>query len=233
MPYIHVTNDDNSSKNVNILLIHIPKTGGTSISNYFFKKYNIIQGPESLLTYHRTYDGIHFQHLLYSKIKIHNDCFKVDFDNLSVITCVRNPYARIVSDLFHFDLLTKITTPEEVYLIIKNNFLLDENITKYDNHSLPQYKFILDTDGTIVKDIKILHTEHLIHNMQLLGYTDFNNRDNICRPDTNNKKYLDFLNIDSIKLINLHYAKDFEYFNYDMIHTIVTEVSTITTTYCY
>ena len=160
MPYIHVTNNDDSSKNVNILLIHIPKTGGTSLSNYFFKKYNIIQGPESLLTYHRTYDGIHFQHLLYSKIKIHNDCFKVDFDNLSVITCVRNPYARIVSDLFHFDLLTKITTPEEVYLIIKNNFLLDENITKYDNHSLPQYKFILDTDGTIVKDIKILHTEH-------------------------------------------------------------------------
>ena len=69
--------------------------------------------------------------------------------------------------------------------------------------------------------------------MQLLGYTDFNNRDNICRPDTNNKKYLDFLNIDSIKLINLHYAKDFEYFNYDMIHTIATAVSTITTTYCF
>lgn len=230
MPYIHVTNNENPSQNVNILLIHIPKTGGTSITSYFFKKYNILKGPESLLTYNRTYDSIHFQHLLYSKIKKHNECFQVNFNNLTVITCVRNPYNRIISDLLYLKLINKDSTPEEVYLVIKDNYLLNENILIYDNHTLPQYMFVLDTDGTIVKDIKILHTEHLKHNMELLGYNDFNNNENVC-SEVNSKNYLKFLNIDSIKLINQHYAKDFEYFNYDMISTLSSTVSTITTNY--
>ena len=227
MPYIHVTDAHNKDNNVNILLVHIPKTGGTSITEYLFKKYNINKGPESLLTYHRTYDGIHFQHILYSKLKIHNDCFKIDFNNLTVIACVRNPYNRIVSDLFHFDLINKLSTPSEVYAIIKNNYLLEDNIIKYDNHSVPQYTFIQDIDGTILKNIKILYTEHLTHNMQLLGYEDFNIKINTCRKE-NGKKYLDYLNTDSIKLINSHYAKDFEYFDYDMISTISTNISTTT-----
>jgi hypothetical protein len=230
MPYIHVTNNEDPNKNVNILFIHIPKTAGTSITSYFFSKYNLIQGPETLLTYTRTYDGIHFQHILYSKIKTYNDCFKIDFNNLTVITCVRNPYTRIISDLFYYKLINKDSTPEEVYLIIKNHYLLEENILKYDNHSLPQYMFVLDTDGTILKNIKILYTEHLKHNMELLGYNDFNNNDNVC-SEVSSKKYLQFLNIDSIKLINQHYAKDFEYFNYDMINIVNTDVSTITTKY--
>jgi hypothetical protein len=230
MPYIHITNNEDPTKNVNILFIHIPKTGGTSVSSYFFKKYNIVHGPESLLTYHRTYDGIHFQHILYSKIKTFNDCFQVDFNNLTVLTCVRNPYHRLVSDLFYYKLINKNSTPEEVYLVIKDHYLLEENIIKYDNHPLPQYLFVLDTDGAMLKNIKILYTEHLKHNMDLLGYTDFNNNDNIC-TEVSSKKYLSFLNIDSIKLINTHYAKDFEMFNYDMIHVLNTAVSTITTTY--
>jgi hypothetical protein len=230
MPYIHVTDNEEPANNVNILFIHIPKTAGTSITSYFFKKYNILKGPESLLTYHRTYDGIHFQHLLYSKIKNHNDCFRIDFNNLTVITCVRNPYYRIISDLFYFKLINKNSTSEEVYSIIKDNFLLEENIVKYDNHPLPQYTFILDTDGTVVKDIKILYTEHLTHNMELLGYNDFNIKENVC-SEVSSKNYFKFLNIDSIKLINQHYAKDFEYFNYDMISELSNAVSTITTSY--
>ena len=65
--------------------------------------------------------------------------------------------------------------------------------------------------------------------MKLLGYEDFDIKVGFCGRQ-NVKKYLDYLNTDSIKLINSHYAKDFEYFDYDMISTISTNISTSVTT---
>ena len=208
MPYFHTTN-------VNILFLHVPKTGGTSITNYFLNKYNLQYGPHTLITYVKTYDGVHYHHVIYSKIRNHNECFNIDYDNLTIMTCVRNPYDRTISDLFHNSLITSSSTPEEVFSVLINDYLLDSNIIKYDNHPLPQYMFILDTDGTLLKNVKILYTEHLTHNMQLLGYDDFCVKDNVCLT-SNVKKYSEYLNEDSIKLINTYYAKDFEYFNYEM-----------------
>lgn len=47
MPYFH-----NTVKNekVNLLLIHIPKTGGTSSEQYFSKKYNVPLNKPSTTT---------------------------------------------------------------------------------------------------------------------------------------------------------------------------------------
>ena len=41
MPYFHNTD-------INILLIHIPKTGGTSLEHYFSSKYDIPLNNDSL-----------------------------------------------------------------------------------------------------------------------------------------------------------------------------------------
>ena len=46
MPYF-------KNDNVNILFIHIPKTGGTSLDNYFSKKYNIDLNDKSLYIFMR------------------------------------------------------------------------------------------------------------------------------------------------------------------------------------
>ena len=208
MPYFHTTD-------VNILFLHLPKTGGSSITNYFLNKYNLQYGPDKLITYVKTYDGVHYQHVIYSKIKNHNACFNIDYNNLTLMTCVRNPYNRIISGLFHSGLIKVNTTPEEVFSVLTNDYLLECNLIKYDNHPLPQYMFILDTDGTLLKNVKILYSEHLTHDMQLLGYNDFCVKDNVCR-ESNVKKYSEYLNDESIKLINTYYAKDFEYFNYEM-----------------
>jgi hypothetical protein len=51
--------------------------------------------------------------------------------------------------------------------------------------------------------------------MYELGYKDFNSYDNV---NTNKINYFTLLNDNSIKMINDYYTKDFELFNFNMIH---------------
>jgi hypothetical protein len=100
-----------------------------------------------------------------------------------------------------------------VFLIIRDNFLLECNVKKYDNHPLPQYKFLLDTDGSFLKDVTILHTESIEKDLDSIGYQDFSRLDNSSQSIKTD--YSNYLNRQSIDLINSFYAKDFEYFNYN------------------
>ena len=49
-------------------------------------------------------------------------------------------------------------TAEQVYNIIKNNYLYRDDL---DSHNEPQYKFIVDENSELIKNIKIFHTETL------------------------------------------------------------------------
>ena len=104
MPYFH--NDT-----INLLLIHIPKTGGTSLESYFSEKYDIPLNLDSLYedvednnflekeTKIRNHLEVNatLQHLIYRTIMKYKDFFKIDCNDLEIITIVRNPYERIVS----------------------------------------------------------------------------------------------------------------------------------------
>ena len=59
-----------------------------------------------------------------------------------------------------------------------------------------------------------MHTETLTKDMKNLGYNDFNIRLNINEHEIN---YLNYLNKNSVKLINEFYKYDFELFNYEKI----------------
>lgn len=64
----------------------------------------------------------------------------------------------------------------------------------------------------MIPNIHVLKTESLDNDMFNLGYTDFkNNNNNTYRNQIN---YYDYLNSDSIKLINHIYDYDFTLFNY-------------------
>jgi hypothetical protein len=210
MPYF-------KNDNVNILFIHIPKTGGTSLENYFSKKYNIDLNAKSLFMYlcdkqkitNNILINSSLQHMKYIDIFNYKDFFRINFDNIKIITIVRNPYERIISDLFHFKFINVNTTQDEVFYII-NKYLYDTNL---DNHNIPQYLFITNSNCDLVSNIYILHTETLISDMHGLGYTDFNIYENV-NENKHNINYYSYLNNDSIKLINDFYDYDFILFNY-------------------
>jgi hypothetical protein len=152
------------------------------------------------------------QHMIYKTIVQYKNELEINFNNLQIITIVRNPYERSISDLFWFKLININSSKEEVYNILYNH-IKTPTINK-DNHTLPQYYFILNEKNRFIPKIKILHTELLTEGMHNLGYTDFYNKDN-C--NLNKVNYYDYLNKESIKLINNYYHKDFKYFGYKKI----------------
>jgi hypothetical protein len=212
MPYF---NDEN----VNLLLIHIPKTGGSSLEQYFSKKYNIKLNNKSLYGFledGKLYSTIKInsslQHITYNDIMKYKDFFKLNTNNLDIITIVRNPYDRAISDLFHYSKININSSKEDVYNALIINLLLN-----HDNHSLPQYFFITDENNNLLNNIKILRTENLNNNMLNIGYTDFNINYN-SNGISSLISYYNYLNKDSINLINTYYKKDFELFNYNIIY---------------
>ncbi len=205
MPYFY-------NNNINLLFIHIPKTGGSNFENYMSYKYNIPLNEKSLST--KRLNNISYQHLLYTDIiknnNIHPD-FNINFHNINIITFVRNPYSKIISELFFFRLINSSSTPEEVFIAMKDTFLVNDNT--YDNHNLPQYMFIIDKNNNVINNLKIIKTETLTDELKNIGFNDFIffvNHNNI------NKDYSKYYNSDSIKLVNEYYEKDFIYFGYEM-----------------
>ena len=196
-------------KEPNLLFIHIPKTGGSVIENQLKNIYE-----ESLFGINRTlldppYNKIYFQHYYYTTLYQFKNKLNINFDNIKIFSVVRNPYDRVISDLFWWGKIKKYFTKEQVYNVIKNQYLYKDNL---DNHNMPQYKFITDDNCELIKSIKLFKTETLNEsNDELNNFLGFNI--NIKKKYVN-KDYSKYLNKESISLINNFYKKDFELFNY-------------------
>jgi hypothetical protein len=203
-------------KHLNLLFIHIPKTAGTAIENEISSKYeqSLYTGfTNDLLEY--PHNNKSLQHQFYTTIYEFRSKLDVDFNNIKIFTVVRNPYDRIISDLFWWGLINKETSDDEVYNVIKNNYLNRDDL---DNHNEPQYKFITDKDLNLISNIKIFKCELLNEiNDELNKFLEFDI--NIINNDANKNysKYSKYLNKESISLINEKYKTDFELFNYTLI----------------
>ena len=207
MPYFR-------KNDINILFIHIPKTGGSSIETYFSQKYDIPLNYKSLCYYYPIQRKLKInsslQHITYKSMYKYKKELKIKFNNIKIITIVRNPYERIISDLFYLHKIDIKTEQDEVFTIIQN-YLTHKYL---DNHNVPQYKFIIDKNKNIIPDLHILHTETLTTDMKNLGFDDFNVFEN---ANPNKLNYYKYLNNDSIQLINQFYDKDFSLFGYEKI----------------
>lgn len=209
MPYFN--NDQ-----INILFIHIPKTGGTSLEMFFSKKYNISLNNKSLFGINKLFNTT-LQHLNYSTIIKNNKLLNINLNNLIIISIVRNPYDRLISDLYYYNLINDTLTTDQIYIILTNYFNSNND---YDGHKIQQYKFITINDK-IIDNIIILKTEKLNDNMHEIGYTDFNLKLNANK--NNKKNFYEIFNSNSIKLINNYYDKDFILFNYTKINPFITK----------
>lgn len=217
MPYFDINKCNKELKN--ILFIHIPKTGGTSIELYLSDKYHIKLDEEHILTTMKSnnfFEGISLQHQTLLNIINNNNIFKIDFNEIDIITVIRNPYHRLLSDLFFLNMIKPDSDQDEIHKIVKN--ILNENRTnkkKYDNHFTPQYLFISDEYNNLYPNIKILRTENLNNMMYELGYIDFNNFHN---KSSNKIEDIDkYFNRLTKNIINKYYERDFILFNYRIL----------------
>ena len=78
------------------------------------------------------YNKYSLQHQFYKTIFEYRKILNVDFDNIKVFTIIRNPYDRIISDLFWHNFINKNSSPEQVFYIIKNKYLYRDDL---DNHN--------------------------------------------------------------------------------------------------
>ena len=198
-------------KEINLLFIHIPKTGGSNIENNIKLQYkqSLFSGRfNNLLPF--PYNKISLQHQFYLTLFRYRQLLKINFSNIKILTVVRNPYDRIISDLFWFKLIKPNDSSEKVLHVLKTIYFNPKN--NFDNHRQPQYKFICDKDNKLIPGIKIFKTETLnIKNNELNQFLGFSIN---IKKHNSNKNYSKFLNKRSISLINSVYKKDFELFNY-------------------
>ena len=115
-----------------------------------------------------------------------------------------------MSDLFFLNKITISDTQSQVFEILVDYLKADD----LDNRNLPQYLYIINDKRELISNIKILHTETLNKDMADLGYSDFSYREN---TNPHNLTYLNYLNTDSINLINIFYNYDFILFGYKKI----------------
>ncbi len=190
-------------------MIHIPRTGGTSIirfvesySNYDFNLDEPEHWKHHLSAEHRQYDPKNF-------------------------TIVRNPYAKIISAYkwrkINLDLNTWIKNTLESFSL-KEYRDKGSSISippKDQNILLPCYNFIYKDNGEkICDDRNILRTENLELDFRL--YLEREHKDylfpefSLLTHENKVKKKLSFENLSNecIKLINEIYHLDFETFGY-------------------
>ena len=147
---------------------------------------------------------------------------------------MRNPYERTVSDLFFWNLIDEKARPEHVTIILKKYLICDyETISNkigdyqppehciqkmydyFDNHIIPQWMLCAKNANELHSEIVYMKTETLSQDMRKFGFADFDAHE--LSNHLGIKNYYDYLNDESIELINSHFGPDFDLFGYERI----------------
>lgn len=194
---------------INTLFIHVPRTGGSSLENYLKKMSTqtvYTQRINSVLP-EQKYHNKSLQHQFYTVLYQYRDLLKIRFDQeLKIITIVRNPYARAVSDII-YSTLVKLSDSQEAFCTALKWFLQSD---EYDNHQVPQHKLLTDELGNLVEGVQVFKTETLVDDLKTYGFDDYTGTGSDI-------DYMKYMNSEFISIINKEYSRDFDLFGYRRI----------------
>jgi len=215
------------SKKDNLLMIHIPKTGGTAILESFLyknghnkegsffsnKSLNVFKsGREKIGKYEWL-----LAHLTYKQYQKLNIFTKEQLDNMIKFTIVRNPYYRFVSYFYmikkksgydNYTINEHIDNIEKCMITKK----LPNKLAKMLVMSKPQYLFLEGcNDITIFKHENYVKVENFLKSYGI---------EKIKKSNMSAKHLIKQRNSDLIKckdFVNKYFEKDFKTFGYNML----------------
>jgi sulfate adenylyltransferase len=199
-----------------VLFVHIPKTGGDDLERYLCRREGIEQAQLSL--YDPSTTRVPPQHYTWNELHTHlgaDILTRVDM----VLSIVRNPYQRCLSDLFHLQLLTT-PDPTEADVLAALDAYLASRVPEVVVHRCTQASYL---EGLPDGALRLLHTETLTRDMEALGFVDYGaaelrmkNRFGLTGG------YERFLTPAVRAVIARCYAVDFQTFGYDATNVGVT-----------
>lgn len=220
-----------------MLFIHIPKTGGSSIE-WYLNRTKLFE--ETLMSYHcpitnheinteyvnifpeKCLNKVPIQHQSFKVLLEHQDLLNFNESDVDIFfSVVRNPYDKIISELFWRKTINIKTDQSEVYRKVED--LIVSKPSWGIEHIFPQYSFLIGESNKVDDRIKILKSETLNEDLRNLGgvFAEFNVKENVnlavsawSQSDNKRPSYISLLSSQTINLINEIYEKDFEFFGY-------------------
>lgn len=163
-----------------LIFIHIPKTGGSTFEQYLSSFYGVPLDKTTMFSSeYETINGHSLQHCTYQELKIHLKGQKKDINDYFIISFVRNPFHRLLSELLCFHRIERSTPASVAHTVIVNMFsnenppLVRGHYTHYDNHLIPQVEFLLDENGHFPQNLALFDMNDINTIMPSLGFTDF------------------------------------------------------------
>ncbi len=205
-----------------IIFIHIPKTGGQSIEDYFLRINDLSNKDKASLFL--------FKNSRESNMSRSNDHLTLEMyekyyfggeipEDFKIFSVVRNPYNRFVSESKYSKLrfgFIKFRLPMRFLIFIYKRYGKKVNIFRdiYD-HLIPQIKYL---EGNARNRIIILRLENLNSEFErlVLSWGLPNHKLKHINKSASSVKRSNHLSPDILKFINNEYKEDFNEFNYDM-----------------
>ena len=192
-----------------LIFIHIPKTGGTTVEKRLkLTNLNNLYST-SLFENNRT-----LQHMTWDK---YVEKYPEKFKYYKTFSMVRNPYCRFISSYNWFPPQTGMgklsgqTLDQYINIVAWHVLTKEFNKTPFHEHHIPQWKYVCDEDGKLMIDTLFKQEKYHEVDMFLEKELGCNNKDNYEIGPRHNI----VLTKKQKKQIHSLYKKDFEIFGYE------------------
>lgn len=225
------------NRNPNLVFVHIPKCGGTSIEkllgmsgieNYYTKLGIGKKTPLKNVSFasNSEYELARIRNLQHLTLKQISCSLEPEFvESAFVFSVVRNPYTRIVSEYYHClnggnriaSSFKNICSSFDEFVATQLDLPEPERIEKYDGHLETQASYLLNSAGNLDDLDTIYRFETLQTDMQDLWKYAAVKKHVHAKIGSYNKNFSEiYSSQQTIEKIKQFYAQDFELFNYDL-----------------